>query len=108
MSIKTRRYRKRNNKFRITCKPATTRRYKKQMKGGGSIKNERELKNSWDNKAVKSWTVNDGVGQMTNIFRENAATGNIMPYEEFKGKINYYLNQVTKGQKGAYIEEKLN
>ena len=107
MSIKNRRYHKRNNRSRITRKNKTTRRYKKQMKGGGSIKNEIELKNSWDNKAVKSWTVNDGVGQMTNIFRENAATGKIMPYEEFKGKINYYLNQVTKGQKGAYIEEKL-
>ena len=105
MSIKTRRIRKRNNKFRITCKPATTRRYKKQMKGGGSIKNDTELKNSWDNIAVKSWTVNDGVGQMTNIFRENAATGKIMPYEDFKGKIIYYLKQVIKGQEGAYIKE---
>lgn len=105
MSIKTRRYRKRNNKSRITCKPATTRRYKKQMKGGGSINNEKELKKSWDNKVVINWTVNDGVGQMTNIFRENAATNEIMSYEDFKGKINYYLQQVIKGQKGAYIKE---
>jgi hypothetical protein len=105
MSIKTRRYRKRNNRSRITRKNKTTRRYKKQMKGGGLIKNETELKNSWDNKAVISWTVNDGVGQMTNIFRENAATGNIMPYEEFKTKIDHYLKQVIKEQKGAYIKE---
>jgi len=105
MSIKTRRYRKRNNRFRITCKPATTRRYKKQMKGGGLIKNDTELKKSWDNKSVQSWLVNDGVGQMTSIFREDAATSDIMPYEDFKGKIIYYLGQVIKGQKDAYIKE---
>ena len=34
MPIKTRRFRKRNNKSRRTRKNKTTRRYKKQMKGG--------------------------------------------------------------------------
>ncbi len=105
MSIKTRRYRKRNNKSRITCKHKTTRRYITKMKGGGLIKNDTELKKSWDNKSVQSWLVNDGVGQMTNMFREDAATNEIMPYENFKGKINYYLEQVKKGQKDAYIKE---
>lgn len=76
------------------------------MKGGnGLIKNETELKTSWDNERVKSWLVNDGVGQMTSIFREDAATNEIMPYENFKEKINYYLEQVKKGQKDAYIKE---
>lgn len=106
MPIKSRRFRKRNNKSRITRKNKTTRRYKKQMKGGnGLIKNEEELKKSWDNKSVQSWLVNDGVGQMTSIFREDAATNKIMPYKNFKGKINYYLEQVKKGQKDAYIKE---
>lgn len=106
MPIKSRRFRKRNNKSRITRKNKTTRRYKKQMKGGnGLIKNEEELKQSWNNKSVQSWLVNDGVGQMTSIFREDAATNEIMPYEKFKGKINYYLEQVKKGQKDAYIKE---
>ena len=106
MPIKTRRYRKRNNKSRRTRKNKTTRRYKKQMKGGnGLITSEEELKKSWDNESVKSWVVNDGVGQMTNIFREDAATNEIMPYEEFKGKINYYLTQVVNKQKDAYIKE---
>ena len=68
------------------------------MKGGGSINTAEELKKSWDNKAVISWTVNDGVGKMTNIFRENAATGNIMPYEEFK-KNNLLFATSNKGTK---------
>jgi hypothetical protein len=69
MPIKSRRYRKINNKSRRTRKNKTTRRYKKQMKGGnGLIKNEEELQKSWENKSVKSWVVNDGVGQITNIF----------------------------------------
>ena len=49
--------------------------------------------------------VNDGVGQMTTIFREDAVTNKIMPYEDFKAKINYYLKQVVSGQKEAYINE---
>ena len=106
MPIKTRRYRKRNNKSRRTRKNKTIRRYKKQMKGGnGLIKNEKDLQKSWENKSVKSWVVNDGVGQMTNIFREDAVTNKIMPYEDFKEKINYYLKQVVSGQKEAYIKE---
>ena len=106
MPIKTRRYRKRNNKSRRTRKNKTTRRYKKQMKGGNSkITSENELKKSWENKSVQKWLVNDGVGTMTTIFREDAATNEIMPYENFKGKINYYLEQVKKGQKDAYIKE---
>ena len=49
------------------------------MKGGnGLIKNEQELKKSYYNNSVKSWLVNDGVGHMTSIFRENAATNDIM------------------------------
>ena len=114
MPIKTRRYRKRNNKSRVTRKNKTTRRYKKQMKGGnGLIKNEEELKKSWDDETVKSWVVNDGVGTMTSIFRTDAE-GKKMDYgtkddkvnqSTFRGKINYYLTQVMEGQEGAKIEE---
>jgi hypothetical protein len=103
---KTRRYRKRNNKSRRTRKNKTTRRYKKQMKGGNvSITSEEELKKSWENTNVKSWVVNDGAGTMMKIFREDAATSKKMPYEKFKEKINYYLEQVVKGQNEAYIKE---
>ena len=104
MPIKSRRFRKRNNKSRRTRKNKTTRRYK--MKGGNNlIKNEEDLRKSWNNKSVQSWLVNDGVGHMTSIFREDAATNEIMPYEKFKEKINYYLKQVKNGQKDAYIRE---
>ena len=58
MPIKTRRYRKRNNKSRRTRKNKTTRRYKKQMKGGnGLITNEEQLKKSWENRANVFWDV---------------------------------------------------
>ena len=69
------------------------------------IQNAKEIKTSWENKSVKSWVVNDGVGDMTNIYREDAVTNKIMPYEEFREKINYYLKQVVKGQKEAFIKE---
>ena len=106
MPIKSRRYRKRNNKSRRTRKNKTIRRYKKQMRGGnGLIKNEEELKKSWDNSNIKFWEVDDGVGDRRFIYREHAATDKIMPYEEFKEKINYYLKQVVSGQKEAYIKE---
>ena len=39
------------------------------------------------------------------FFREDAVTNKIMPYEDFKAKINYYLKQVVSGQKEAYIKE---
>ena len=99
MSIKSRRYRKRNNKSRRTRQNKTTRRYKKQMKGGmGLIKNEEELKKSWDNRANVFWEVDDGVGDRRYIYSED------LTYEDFKNKINYYLNQVKNGQKDAYIK----
>ena len=99
MPIKSRRFRKRNNKSRRTCKNKTTRRYKKQMKGGnGLIKNEEELKKSWDNRANVFWEVDDGVGDRRYIYSED------LTYEDFKNKINYYLNQVKNGQKDAYIK----
>lgn len=69
------------------------------------IHNEKELKTSWEDKSIKFWVANDGVGDMTNIFREDAVTNKIMPYEKFKEKINYYLKQVVKGQKKAFIKE---
>jgi hypothetical protein len=91
MPIKTRRYRKRNNKSCRTRKNKTTRRYKKQMKGGnGLIKNEEELKKSWENRAR--------VGDRRYIYSED------LTYDQFKEKINYYLKQVEKGQKDAYIK----
>lgn len=69
------------------------------------IHNEKELKRSWEDKSIKFWVANDGVGEMTNIFREDAVTNKIMPYETFEQKINYYLKQVVKGQKEAFIKE---
>lgn len=76
------------------------------MKGGNSsITSKKQLQQSWDNKHVKSWLVNDGVGHMTTIYREDAATNQVMPYEKFKGKINYYLEKVKNRQKDAYIKE---
>jgi hypothetical protein len=116
MPIKTRRYRKRNNKSRRTRKNKTRRRYKKQMKGGnGLIQNEDELQKSWENKSLKSWLVNDGVGTMTEIYREDAARNEKMPYglntdtlltdpPTFRGKINYYLKLVVADKPGAYIK----
>ena len=99
MPIKSRRYRKRNNKSRRTRKNKTTRRYKKQMKGGnGLIKNEEELKKSWDNRSNVFWEVDDGVGDRRYIYSED------LTYTQFKEKINYYLKQVEKGQKDAYIK----
>jgi hypothetical protein len=99
MPIKTRRYRKRNNRSRRTRKNKTTRRYKKQMKGGnGLIKNEKELEKSWDNRENVFWEANDGVGDRRYIYSED------LTYEQFKEKINYYLKQVEKGQKDAYIK----
>ena len=119
MPIKSRRYRKRNNKSRRTRKNKTSRRYKKQMKGGnGSITNEEELKKSWENKSVNYWVVSDGSYGM-NIFREDAATKKIMPYgtkddnvnmSTFRGKINGFLNKIVEdikktGKTDAYIKE---
>ena len=72
------------------------------------INNAEELRTSWEDKRVNFWVANDGVGDMTNIFREHAVTNKIMPYEEFKEKINYYLKQVVKGQKEAFIKEVYN
>ena len=63
MPVKSRRFRKRNNKSHRTRKNKTTRRYKKHMKGGnGLIKNETDLKKSWDNRAKVFWEVDDGQG----------------------------------------------
>ena len=99
MPIKTRRYRKRNNKSRRTRKNKTIRRYKKQMKGGnGLITSEDELKKSWDNRANVFWEVDDGLGDRRYIYSED------LTYEDFKNKINYYLNQVKTEQKDAYIK----
>jgi hypothetical protein len=69
------------------------------MKGEISlIKNEEELKKSWDNRANVFWEVDDGVGDRRYIYSED------LTYEQFKEKINYYLKQVEKGQKDAYIK----
>jgi len=76
------------------------------MKGGNDfIKNEEELKKSYDNSNIKFWEVHDGVGDRRFIYSKDAATNKKMPYEEFKQKINYYLKQVVKGQKDAFIKE---
>ena len=69
------------------------------------IINEKDLKKSWKDKSIKFWVVNDGVGDMRYIFREDAVTNKIMPYEIFKESINYYLNKVVNGQKEAFIKE---
>lgn len=112
MPIKSRRYRKRTNKSRRTRKNKTTRRYKKQMKGGNRlITSEDELKKSYNDTSIKFWEVDDGVGDKRHIYKIDEE-GEIMPYGEdkdevttpsFKGKINYYLKQVVNNVKGAYI-----
>ncbi len=69
------------------------------MKGEISlIKNEEELKKSWHNRANVFWEVDDGVGDRRYIYSED------LTHEQFKEKINYYLKQVEKGQKDAYIK----
>lgn len=69
------------------------------MKGGnGLVKNEDELKQSWNNRANIFWEVDDGVGDRIYMYSED------LTYEQFKEKINYYLKQVEKGQKDAYIK----
>lgn len=113
MPIKTRRYRKRNNKSRRTRKNKTTRRYKKQMKGGnGLIKNEEELQKSYNNSNIQFWEVDDGVGDKRYIYKTDEE-GKVMPYgtkddnvnmSTFRGKINYYLKNVVDNVKGAYIK----
>ena len=113
MPIKSRKYRKRNNKSRRTRKNKTTRRYKKQMKGWDvSIKNEEELKKTWNDPSIKFWEVDDGFGTKTRIYREDAAENEVMPYgtkdddvnmSTFRGKINYYLKQVD-AIPSAYIK----
>jgi hypothetical protein len=76
------------------------------MKGGnGSITSEEELKQSWENQNINFWEADDGVGDRRFIFRKDAATDKIMPYEDFKRKISYYLTQVVNGQKEAFIKE---
>ena len=64
--------------------------------GNVLIKNEKELIESWDNRANVFWEVNDGVGDRRYIYSEE------LTYEQFKEKINYYLKQVEK-RKDAYI-----
>jgi len=87
-------------KTRRTRKNKTTRRYKKQMKGGNVlINNENELKESWKKREKIFWEVNDGVGDRRYIYSEG------LTYEQFKEKINWYLNKVVTGQKDAYIKE---
>lgn len=100
MPVKSHKYHKINNKSRRTRKNKTTQRYKKQIKGGnGPITNENELKKSWDNGANIFWEVDDGVGGKRFIYSQN------LTYEQFKKKINHYLKQVEKKQKGAYIKK---
>lgn len=36
------------------------------------IINEKDLQESWKNKSVNFWVVNDGVGDMRYIYREDA------------------------------------
>ena len=63
------------------------------------INNENELKESWKKREKIFWDVNDGVGDRRCIYSEE------LTYEQFKEKINWYLNKVVNGQKDAYIKE---
>ena len=98
MNIKTCRYRKRNNKSRRTLNNKITRRYKKMKGGDRLIKNKKELKTSWNNRENIFWEVDDGVGDRRYIYSED------LTYAQFEEKIRYYLKQVEKGQKDAYIK----
>jgi len=105
MPIKTRRYRKRNNKSRRTRRNKTTLRYKKQMKGGnGLIKKEEELQKSWDKKEketdrflIQSWLAKDGMGTEQRYFRQD------MTYEDLKDKLKYYFENMN--EEGSITEE---
>ena len=102
MPIKSRRYRKRNNKSHRTRKNKTTRRYKKQMKGGFKfITSQEELKKSWDDREDIFWEVNDGRGVTKYIYSEDLTS-----YEDFENKMKNYLNSVKNRNKGAYILKK--
>jgi len=67
-------------------------------RGNVLINNENELKESWKKRETIFWEVNDGVGDRRYIY------GNELTYKRFKEKINYYLEQVEKEQKDAYIK----
>jgi hypothetical protein len=97
----TRRTRRtRRNKRKRTRKNKTTRRYKK-MKGGenGLITNEKELKNSFDNKKIGIWEADDGQGTRTKIFREG------ITYNELKKSLQYYFEQMNKRAGNPRIPE---
>ena len=86
MPIKSRRYRK-ANKSRRTRKNKTTRRYKKKQMGGfPDIKNEEDLRKSWDNKFVNSWLADDNVGTMKRVFKDDFKN-----FEELKENLAYFL-----------------
>jgi hypothetical protein len=95
--------RKKGRKSKGKSKKNRSRRTRKMKGGNDLIKNEAELKNSWDKKEretdrflIQSWLANDGKGTMGRYFREG------MTYEDLKGKLNYYLkNMNTEG----YIKE---
>jgi len=84
-----------------TRKNKTIRRYKKQMKGGnGLIKNEEELKKSWDNKLISSWEADDGMGTRERLFREGYT------YDELKKRLNYFFKKMKEhADKKGYIKE---
>ena len=92
MPIKSRIYHK-ANKSRRTRKNKTTRRYKKKQMRGGEvehIKNEVDLKKSWDN-GTNMWMANNGLGKHENFFRVDYTT-----YEDFEKVLEPFLKIVKK------------
>jgi hypothetical protein len=100
MGIKTRRYRKsrRTHRVRRTRKNKKTRRYKKQMGGALEIKNETDLKNSWDNNLYGMWEAADGMGTWKRVFRNDFNS-----YDALKKDLEYMLTQLKNGQQEAFI-----
>jgi hypothetical protein len=65
-------------------------------------------KNKADQDKIKKIRKDDGYDKAVGYLSATLVTNKIMPYEEFKEKINYYLKQVVKGQKEAFIKEVYN
>jgi len=57
--------------------------------GGGEIKNEVDLKKSWDDKYIGIWEADDGMGTRIRVFRDGFKS-----YEELGNHLAYYLKNL--------------
>jgi hypothetical protein len=70
------------------------------MGGFSDIKNEEDLRKSWDNNLVNSWFADDEAGTMKRVFRTDFKN-----FEELKENLAYFLEILrsieTLGQDGS-------